>query len=386
MDGPSGSRRAGRPGRRRRRRSWRTGPVHARHEPRHLAAQPLVHLPVERLPQVRVLGQVRPEVLPVPARVGRLPGADAVRELDEGQLRAPARGVQRSRFASPLPASARRFAPNPVVRYRPAASSTNPSVTRWSSSSPSATGARSRSASSSIDAPSRSRSGSPSVTATRKVIGVASPAMRRISSTSLSYHPTASHSASRVNGISRRRRPARRPVSRYTVHSSIGDRAERSVEADGRLVPVQHPPLQPRVPARDALLRERGQQRLAQAADRAPPAARRGPPGRCRAAVPGREVEEPQRAADDRRRPLRPRGRTAPARAPNSAVVQLLGGQVALVRRALVLGQLVHQPDHGVHIGLADTAHLADRHPPLQAGGTFEPLDLWHARARRRAP
>jgi hypothetical protein len=42
---------------------------------------------------VRVSGQIGPEVLPVAPRIGGLAGGDAVGELDECQLGAPARAV-----------------------------------------------------------------------------------------------------------------------------------------------------------------------------------------------------------------------------------------------------------------------------------------------------
>ena len=75
------------------------------------------------------------------------------------------------------------------------------------------------------------------------------------------------------------------------------------------------------------------------------------------------------------RRPRR-RGRTARACGAEQRGVQLLGGQLAAGRLALVVGQLVHQPDDGRHVGRPD---LADAHPAAPAGVQVDPVQPRHA-------
>ena len=76
-------------------------------------------------------------------------------------------------------------------------------------------------------------------------------------------------------------------------------------------------------------------------------------------AAPGREVEEPQRAADDLPGNLRhvPEERGCGR---EQGGVQLGGREQAVLRRPLVLGQLVDEPDDGVDVALLDGP---DRHP-----------------------
>ncbi len=71
-----------------------TGPLDAGDDLRDLFAKTPFHLPVERFPQMRALGEVGPEILPIAVRVGGLAGDDAVRELHERQLGATTRGVE----------------------------------------------------------------------------------------------------------------------------------------------------------------------------------------------------------------------------------------------------------------------------------------------------
>nr|WP_253781689.1 hypothetical protein [Nocardia amikacinitolerans] len=69
-------------------------PVETGDESRDLLLEPQGHLPVERLTQVRVFGEVGPEVSTVAAWVSRSAGGDAVGEFDQGQFGAAGRGVQ----------------------------------------------------------------------------------------------------------------------------------------------------------------------------------------------------------------------------------------------------------------------------------------------------
>lgn len=147
-----------------------------------------------------------------------------------------------------------------------------------------------------------------------------------------------------------RRGPTGDAVDRPVVHR-FG--ADRTVETDRGLVPVQRPPLQSGVPAAHTLGGELREQRPAKPAapvihpdeevfevDAVHP-------------VPRREVPEPQREPDDFAADLGDVAEQGRLLA-EQRCTQLRRGQTALIRCPLIGREFVYQRDHRVYIGLGN--------------------------------
>ena len=183
------------------------------------------------------------------------------------------------------------------------------------------------------------------------------------------------HSASRSSAS---------PVTRWTVHSAHRHRAERAVEPKRRLVPVEHPPFEPREALGPAAPGELPQQRLADPWRAEGRADEQVLEVDAVAAAEGREVVEPQRESGRLAVPFSAMSAKTRGFCPNRAAARASSvASTSSARRSYAASSRTNartRPDIGRGGGADHDGHRTGA-PGRSGGADPSPLD----RPRRRA-